>query len=187
MKSWYLIITIFLWVPSVPFAQESEEFIYWSEDYKLKWTDFDMLAERFSEHAAFSVTGFESEYEFTGQQFEAVIKTFFNKSQSWSKSWTSTLLLHEQGHFDLAEVYGRKFRKEVKAKMETGSLTPEKFEEINDQIVEALEEAQKQYDEATNLSMDYRSQLEWTNRILEQLNALRDYADPKIIVQRQHN
>jgi|AntRauTorckE6833_2_1112554.scaffolds.fasta_scaffold18486_2 hypothetical protein len=184
MKRWVLIIVFFAGISQILFAQNEENRIYWSEDYSLQWTDFDMLPERFSDYAAFSVTGFNSEYEFTKDQYKVEILTFFDKSKSWSQSWTSILLLHEQGHFDFAEVYARKFRKRVKEEMIANTIDPDKFEEINDDIISELEEAQLEYDQATNLSMNYRAQLEWTSRILEQLEALKEYANPLIIIER---
>lgn len=187
MKRWVLLFIFFGGISSTLIAQDEEHRIYWSEDYKLKWTDFDMVPERFSEYAAFSVTGYNGEYEFTQEQYKVNIRTFFDKSKSWSKSWTSILLLHEQGHFDLAEIHGRKFRERIKAEMDAGTITPERFQEINDETIARLEEAQKEYDQATNLSMNYRAQLEWTNRILEELEALKEFANPEIIVKRAQN
>ncbi|WP_421775150.1 DUF922 domain-containing protein [Gracilimonas sp.] len=181
-----LSILILLFSSGLIFGQHEPEkdYIYWSEDYKLVWTDFEEIPKRYSEHAAFSVVGYESSFNMNAQQYEAEIKTYFSKNESWSKSWIASLLLHEQGHFDLAEVNARKFRKRVKEAMEAGTITVNLFEEMSDEAMADLEEAQKVYDEATNFSMDYRSQLEWSDRIAEQLKELEAFANTRIIVSR---
>lgn len=166
---------------------KDKDYIYWSDEYELVWTDFEEIPERYSEHAAFSVVGYESSFNMNGQQYEAEIKTYFSKNESWSKSWIASLLLHEQGHFDLAEVNARRFRKRVKEAMEAGTISVSVFEEMSDEAMADLDEAQKAYDEATNYSMDYRAQLEWTEKIAAQLKSLEAFTNTDIKVSRKTN
>lgn len=187
MKSLVTQISALILISGFCFAQEVEtekDYIYWSDDYKLVWNDFDELPHRYSEHAAYSVVGYESRFDMNEKRFKAVIRTYFDRNESWSKSWVSILLSHEQGHFDLAEIYGRKFRKRVKEAMKAGEISVEKFQQMSDEAIQQLEEAQQEYDEDTNYSMDYRAQLQWNERIQEELKKLKEYADPEIIVRR---
>lgn len=167
--------------------QEERNYIYWSDDYKLVWTDFEEIPERYSQHSAFSVVGYESSFNMNNQQYEAVIKTYFSKNESWSKSWVASLLLHEQGHFDLAEVNARKFRKCVLEAMRNETISVSKFEQMNEEAMNQLKEAQKEYDEATNFSMDYPAQLKWSEQISEQLKELEAFASPQVVVTRKAN
>ncbi|MGN8225939.1 DUF922 domain-containing protein [Gracilimonas sp. BCB1] len=167
--------------------EPEKDYIYWSEDYKLVWTDFEEIPKRYSEHAAFSVVGYESSFNMNGQEYEAEIKTYFSKNESWSKSWIASLLLHEQGHFDLAEVNARRFRKRVKEAMKAGTISVSVFEEMSDEAMAQLEKVQSEYDEATNYSMDYRSQLQWSEQIKEQLKELEAFASPQVLVTRKAN
>ncbi|MCP9290369.1 DUF922 domain-containing protein [Gracilimonas sediminicola] len=189
MKAIVTTILIFLFSSGLVFGQHQSEknYIYWSDDYELVWTDFEEIPKRYSEHAAFSVVGYESSFNMNAQQYEAEIKTYFSKNESWSKSWIASLLLHEQGHFDLAEVNARRFRKRVKDAMEAGTISVSVFEEMSDEAMADLEEAQKEYDEATNYSMDYRSQLQWSEKIAEQLKELEAFANTRIVISRTGN
>ena len=69
--------------------------------------------------------------------------------------------------------------------MEAGTITVSVFEEMSNDAMVGLKEAQKAYDEATNYSMDYRAQLEWSEKIAEQLKELEAFADTRIIVSRE--
>jgi hypothetical protein len=190
-------ILIFLFCSGLVFGQPQpgKNYIYWSDDYELVWsddyelvwTDFEEIPKRYSEHAAFSVVGYESSFNMNAQQYEAEIKTCFSKNESWSKSWIASLLLHEQGHFDLAEVNARRFRKRVKEAMEAGTISVSVFEEMSDGAMAQLEKAQKEYDEATNYSMDYRSQLQWSDKIAEQLKELVAFSNTRVVVSRAGN
>ena len=189
MKVYTLIISFIFILSGTCFGQNSDEknYIYWSDDYELVWSDFEELPQRYSEHSAFSVVGYESQFNMTDDEYSAVIKTYFSKNESWSKSWVALLLLHEQGHFDLAELYARKFRKRLKEAMMAENISVSKFEEMNDEAIQELNEAQKEYDQATNFSMDYRAQLKRSEQIKEELKMLEDFANPEIIVSRIAN
>lgn len=189
MKSLITIFTLFFCSGAI-LAQENpggKDYIYWSDEYELVWTDFEEIPERYSEHAAFSVVGYESSFNMNGQRYEAEIKTYFSKNESWSKSWIASLLLHEQGHFDLAEVNARLFRKRVKEAMEAGTISVSVFEEMSDEAMAELDKAQKAYDEETNFSMNYRAQLEWSEKIAAQLKSLEAFANTVIKVSRKTN
>lgn len=187
MKSWIIYISTLFFITGICYAQESDtvkNYIYWSDDYRLVWTDFDELPERYSEHAAFSVVGYESRFDMNNARYKAVIKTYFDRNESWSKNWISILLTHEQGHFDLAELHGRKFRKRVKEAMEAHEISVEKFRLMSDQAIKLLEEAQKEYDEATNYSIDFKAQKEWIERIHQELKQMEKFANPEVVVSR---
>ncbi len=190
MKSLLIQISALIFISGLCFAQDIEtekNYIYWSDDYRLLWTDFDELPKRYSEHAAYSVIGYESRFDMNNARYKAVIRTYFDRNESWSKNWVGILLSHEQGHFDLAELYGRKFRKRVKEAMEADNISVEKFKRMSDEAIKLLEEAQHEYDVDTNYSMDFRSQKKWIERIQHELKQLEEFANPEIVVTRNNN
>lgn len=190
MRLPFLYISALILISGICHAQESDtvnNYIYWSDDYRLVWTDFEELPQRYSEHAAYSVVGYESRFDMNADRYKAVIRTYFDRNESWSKNWISILLNHEQGHFDLAELYGRKFRKKVKEAMETDNISVEKFKRMSDEAIKLLEEAQHEYDVATNYSIDFRAQKKWNERIQQELKQLEEFADPQIVVSRNNN
>lgn len=190
MKQFLFGISFFLLIPVTSWSQDSlsrAHLVFWSEDRQLSWTDFDRLNERYSEHAAYSVVGYEGSLSITDQKYQATVRTYFNKNESWTKTWTATLLMHEQTHFDIAEVYARKFRKKIIAAMEENRLDVELFKTLNQETQEQLDEAQRRYDEATNFSMDYRAQQEWTKKIKNTLQELSSFSNPDIAINRRKN
>lgn len=180
-----LIIFLISLIGSKGFSQSADStrnYIFWSDDYQLIWTDFDELPNRYSGHSAYSVVGHFSELEITDTYYRATIRTYFDRSKSWSRNWVPILLAHEQGHFDLAELYARKFRKSVLSEMNEGTLTVESFEKLSYEIDQELKTAHNEYDEATDFSRDYRSQLLWNERIEQDLQNLSDFAKPELTV-----
>lgn len=166
-------------------ADSTRNYIFWSDDYRLVWTDFDELPDRHSKHGALSVVGHLSEFKMDNTRYKAVIRTYFDRENSWARNWVPILLAHEQGHFDLAELYARKFRKRVLDEMKQGTLTVKKFEELNDDIDQELKKAHNEYDEATDYSRNYRFQLQWNNKISQWLEEYADYRNPVIEIRRK--
>lgn len=188
MKSLVLLMGLFLLSSGLGYAQSAESdnhLIYWTQEYRLTYTDFDALPKRYSDNAAFSVLGFKSSFEMTYTQYTADIKAYFDKDSSWARSWVPILLAHEQGHFDIAELHARKFREQLKTAMLKDDLSVSKFEYMNSEIMKDLEAAQLEYDKATNYSMDYRAQLEWLDLIKERLDKMSAFANTKIVVKRK--
>lgn len=182
----FLMFNLFLFSGNSIARQTDDEshLIYWTEDYRLTYTDFEDLPLRYSENAAFSVLGLKSSFEMTNEEYKADVKSYFEKDSSWTRSWVPILLAHEQGHFDIAELHARKFRKRLKDAMKADELTVSKFENMHEQIIEDLKKAQIEYDNATNYSMDYRAQLDWLERINNELEAMKDYAASEVRVKR---
>ncbi|MEX0845867.1 MAG: DUF922 domain-containing protein [Balneolaceae bacterium] len=171
----------------ISYSQEvdsTQNFIFWSDDYRLIWTDFEKLPQRYSEHTAFSVIGYICEFEMNDRHYKVNIRTYFDRNNSWSKHWVPILLSHEQGHFDLAEIYARKFRLEILEAMKSGNISIKKFEQMSDAAMRRLEEAQLEYDKATNYSLDYRAQLKWNEHIKEELMKFDHLKNPEIVVSR---
>lgn len=161
-------------------ADSTQNYLFWSEDYRLVWTDFDEFPDRKSEHGALSIVGHLCEFEMDNVSYKAIIRTYFDRNNSWARNWVPILLAHEQGHFDLAEVYARKFRKRVLAEMKGRTLTVKRFEELNSEIDQALKKAHNVYDEATNYSLNYGSQMQWNKKITQWLTDYADYSNPVI-------
>lgn len=159
--------------------------VYWSEGYKLTWDDFEKQPDQFLQYGAYSFTGFKAQYDFTLTYYKATITAFFNKELSWRRSKIMLLLQHEQGHFNLTELYSRIYRKRVKEEMEAGTLTVERFTELSEEIEQSLREAQEEYDEATNYSLDLRAQLRWNELIVERLQEYAEYSNPEVIVKKK--
>ena len=102
---------------------------------------------------------------------------FFIKSKSWAKSKNNDILLiHEQGHFDIAELFARKLRKafaEYKFNYKTVGKDIDNLFLLNKQERAKMDAL---YDKETKHSQDKQQQILWNKRIKTELNKLKKYA-----------
>ena len=77
--------------------------------------------------------------------------------------------MHEQGHFDITEIYARKLDNALREY----NFNPKRFktdlDEIYKDIMEEKEELQNQYDLETDYSRNKEKQTEWLKKIQKEL------------------
>jgi len=77
--------------------------------------------------------------------------------------------MHEQGHFDITEIYARKLDNALREY----NFNPKRFktdlDEIYKDIMEEKEELQNQYDLETDYSRSKEKQAEWLKKIQKEL------------------
>ena len=158
-------------------AQSGTDTIYWSPCYKLKWEDFKGTPETPSKNAAVSRPGIKYYLTANEDSFNIKVICFFIKSRSWSKLKNSdTLLMHEQVHFDIAELFARKLRKaftEYKFHYATAGKDIDKLFLLNKQ---KRAEMDTLYDKETDFSRNRKQQLLWNKKINPELDKLKKYA-----------
>src|SRR5262245_30641208 len=93
------------------FAQDT---IQWRSDYKLKWEDFLGKVDSLSTYGAVSNVLIKFSFHNNDKDFTYKIYCAFNKRTSWVRIPTCDGLIHEQGHFDIGEIFARKLRQAVK-------------------------------------------------------------------------
>jgi hypothetical protein len=96
--------------------------IKWSPDYKLNVSDFkeltyDNKATKY-DSSKYNIRAYSSVaigYSFKMEKGKTVFDAFglFIRSKSWIKEYNMAVLNHEQGHFDIAEIYARKLEQAV--------------------------------------------------------------------------
>ncbi|MBA3705307.1 MAG: hypothetical protein H0W84_05250 [Bacteroidetes bacterium] len=168
-----LLLTISVLVAFVPMDFNK---ILWSKDYSLQWKDFKgpvKQDEGFDAMTAYSIESGKEKNKFG-------IFCYFEKNKSWhiKKKVTDSLLKHEQYHFNLAEVYARKIRKQItEEKLLKNSKLLEKAFKDN---LRTLEKVQKIYDKETNHSKISTEQAKWEKDIDKQLQELNDFSNPLV-------
>jgi len=167
-----------------------EDFIPWSESYKLSWSDY-LGTPDYSAHDAVTWVSYQTTQ--IGLREDAIlfdIRCCFIKSKSWKRpNVSNNLLKHEQLHFDIAEIFTRKIRKEfLKFKCYSFNLDECFYElkEIREMIVMQDTEFTKQYDQETNFSKNKEKQKEWEKKIKAMLKEYEQYANPYVEVKRGH-
>jgi len=95
-------------------VEPSDEF-QWKEHQKLSWEDFKGSINAMSDESAAAThcgIGFKVNSSETKGKPEVIVYNTFYTNKSWVRSDAkiASILLHEQGHFDLCEIYTRKLR-----------------------------------------------------------------------------
>jgi len=93
--------------------------IYWNSGYRLKWCDYIKLEKHNSEFAALTYTQIEVKSESIDGLPNYLIRSKFVSDSSWISAYSlsadslSSLLIHEQLHFDISELFARKMQKSM--------------------------------------------------------------------------
>ena len=145
---------------------DRDDIIMWDEQ-RLSWDLYQGHADySATDIAAITASGIVSWKGCKDDKIDYEIHACFDKYQSWVKpeGYTPYCLGHEQGHFDITEIYARKLHAELKNhSFKCGE--EEQFERfINDFLLE-WEMTEKQYDLDTNWSTDRAEQAVWVEKI----------------------
>lgn len=173
---WILIISLL--TANTLFGQK----ILWQENRKLNWNNFksNVNNQKGSNVVAYTNCGWVySVVKSTNPKSPVKIKieTFFNEDKSWKdiKQINDYVLNHEQKHFDIAEVFARKLRKEVAEKVKTSGDYNRIFQGIYNRILKEYTEFQRAYDKDTQHGVDSDKQAEYNTLIAEELENLKSY------------
>jgi hypothetical protein len=159
-------------------AKPTSDTIYHDINKKLTWKDFK--GEPDTKHFGGAVTAsgyaFDADIKMEGKiiYLNIGVYVFFNKSQSWRKPGITSdyHLLHEQVHFDITRLGAENFIKElVKSK-----FTKENYSQVLDAVFDKSYNEniawQEQYDRETQHSINRQVQLQWNNKIAEEIKKL---------------
>ncbi|MBK8300968.1 MAG: DUF922 domain-containing protein [Chitinophagaceae bacterium] len=175
LLKYFLILLLF---PSVLFSQSSnEEVLEWDPSRKLSWADYKARPNPDSDAAASTTTYLGINYNITSRSFSYKIYSRFSKTRSWGLHKTAYILSHEQGHFDIAEIFARKLHKKM-SEYEFNKKTYNKdLEKIYRDVTKEKEDTQNQYDKETNHSINKTEQSLWLKKIAAMLEEYADWAD----------
>ena len=153
-------------LPNIRLKADIGDTLIWSESYRLAWTDF-LGPVRTSDFAAESNCMFN--YKARPEIANGILTLYVNfdacfiKRSSWVKDGREkdSLLLHEQYHFNICEMFARKFRKKL---MEL-ELSPMKVEQavkfLFDDVWNQYVQAQNDYDDQTRHGLVNDEQDRW--------------------------
>ena len=184
------IVWIFIWVLTLQasVAQNKNE-IMWMAGKPLSWEDFKGRPEPRFAAASTSYDIILHIGNNEGGKVRVYVNSIFFKEKSWKKkSWVNDeVLAHEQKHFDIVELFARKFRKTLK------EMKPVKKEELEEKIHElyeindkALDKYQDQYDDETDGSMNGDKQREWQKKIMKEIEELDAFKDNEVLIKTQN-
>ncbi len=157
------------------YAQENR--IKWSENYRLNWNDFQGISDVRSDLKAMTYSGIGFEVKCVNGDLDYRVWTYFDKSMSWlNDSEPSEILLeHERVHFDITELFARKFTKKLQSLRYPCGRDVEKIQQLYDDNMVEYDGYQQRYDKETNHSIDKGAQKQWQIKIANALRQLKPY------------
>ena len=153
-----------------------DEYIDWQENRRLNWSDFEGQVNRDSEAAALTSTYLGFQYRVKNNVFTYNIACRFAKKRSWGLIKNDWILNHEQGHFDISELYARYLHQAIAEYPLNLKNLKADLDLLYQEHMEYKEEFQNQYDTETNYSRNKEKQIEWSKKINELLLEMEDYA-----------
>ena len=170
------------------FLSPPQDKIEWSENIQLTWEDFKGRPNNSQWYGALSKLAISYRFNIPAKDNAQVeIKTVFYPEESWvkPKEKTGSLLSHENLHFDIAELYARKIRKEIKKYFDRTNKSDvqklnKKFSKIYNKTYDDYEKYQQLYDKETAYSTNKKEQDRWEGKIEKELVELKEYSSSKI-------
>ena len=176
MESFLKIIVAFFFFSPLSALGQNEQFIEWSPVKRLTWEDYLARPSSSSDAAAITSTALGVEYHLKNNTLSYTITCRFSKTHSWGRHKTEYILQHEQGHFDIAEIYARKLNKALKHYSFNVKTSPKEVPAMYQQIMKEEGQLQNQYDSETDFSRDKPQQAIWLEKIQRELDKLKEYA-----------
>jgi len=172
------ITSVLFCLPFIPNIRSGEEeLVDWKASRKLSWSDYKANPDRGSGAAASTTTYLGIEYSIKDKTLSYKIQCSFSKDRSWGLNKTDYILAHEQGHFDIAEIFARKLNKELSEYSFNTSSCKKDLQEIYERIVKEKEDMQNAYDRETNHSIKKDKQTEWLKKIAALLDEYAAYTN----------
>lgn len=165
---------LFLLLCCIAFNRGSycQDTINWRSNYQLTWDDFKAAPDTSSVQAAMTYTVIR--YKTEEQSDSTVVKVYcyFQKDKSWTKAKNDSIFIkHERGHFDIAELHARLFRKAIRNMPADHAQIDSVFKKITN----AKREYNAMYDRETQLSRNKEKQLYWSKKILAEIQELDEF------------
>lgn len=164
---------------------EYESEIIWHRDRKLKIRDFKGATDNRPGIAATNST-----FRYNGKSNIGInkpitlkVETVFDTRLSYFKADEDSLfvLSHEQLHFDISEMYARKFAKRVRDEIRINADLENKLNKIYSELIIELQIEQDRYD--TDVYSDSTKQSIWNKNIKERLDELSEFEQKKVTIQ----
>ena len=154
----------------------NDDVIQWKSSYRLNWNDFKAAPPPNAANAALTSSGILIKFTSNGESLTYEISCNFVKTSSWGRVKNDHILSHEQGHFDIAEIYARKLNKELKEYCYNDRSVGKDVNTIYKTVMGELLDMQNLYDQQTDYSRNFGQQKEWLVKIDNYLDDLKAYA-----------
>jgi hypothetical protein len=158
-------------------ARMETEMIPWAGDKRLIWDDFLCEPKSGTDAVASTSTSLGIAYQLTNGELTYHITCYFNKEKSWGLLKTDYILAHEQGHFDITEIFARRLNEALQNYQFNKRTFKKDIGQIYQGIVSEKEEYQKTYDAETDHSRNRKVQYDWLEKIDSLLAETQPYSN----------
>lgn len=162
----------------------NSDYIYWNQRRMLDWEDYRVKTSFSANETAVarSAWDYDTPWYTKGAMLYININTVFVKNASWVKKGNESeyLLRHEQGHYDIAEVNARKYRKAIKEFTFKRATIKNDLDSLHQYYYSLCLKEQEQYDLDTKHSENKEVQEQWTSQIIGELENGMNYWNPEI-------
>jgi len=147
----------------------------WTKQRKLSWDDFKGLvpqdAEAQTAAATYCGIGFEATTPAYGAGLNVRVYNTFYIGHSWVKAeeMNDDILAHEQGHFDLCELYTRKLRERMTGVDVNYDAFKETLSAIYEQLQQEYRNRQDAYERETAHGVNLHQQKKWQHILEKEL------------------
>lgn len=156
--------------------------IDWDSGVKLKFSDFK-ADKKGSPGFAVATTSSAFGYRITddgGEISGSVFVVFYCNKSWWNRDYMlDKVLEHEQLHFDICELYGRKLYREILTLRRTNRLSVHNINKVYSKLEKQYSNYQDRYDEETGHSTNGQQQRNWEKKVERQLAAMSSYSNYK--------
>ena len=163
-------------LPLLVFLLPDDDHIKWQADRRLTWDDFKAPPQKLGNTAAMTTTHLGFSYSVTNGKVTYKIDCRFEKNKSWGLVKNDWILRHEQGHFDIAELFARRLNKLINEYQFNRSSFQKDLDVIYKSVVDEKEIYQQQYDNETDYSRNKTNQEEWLKKIESELKQSKSWA-----------
>ncbi|TXF79649.1 DUF922 domain-containing protein [Chryseobacterium sp.] len=162
----------------------SAQKIFWKEGAPLVWENFQGIKNETGgdnvvayTYCGWMYTGMKSTNP--NARIDIKLQTVFSPEKSWKDPLkiNEEVLNHEQKHFDIAELFARKLRKEIAEKIKTSRDFDRYFKPLYNRYFADYQKFQDRYDGETRHGTNKEKQLEFNTYIAAELNKYQQYQE----------
>lgn len=184
-KTSFLLFLLCLLFSLTNVAQRKSNLIYFDDQPDLSWKNFKAKANKRSNYQALTYSGLELSMQFDADGIRISTYAIFKPRESWTKNKKSAYLLnHEQQHFNLSELYARKFREalSIHSFKKSGADRFKEIQTLYKSFYSQMEKQQKKYDKESEHSKNKDQQEKWNQFIQGELLELKNFNDTETTV-----
>jgi len=157
---------------------DTTEYIEWNEQRPLSWSDYRYIPQEGRGNGVYALTtvfhSVRGGIKNGKPNFQ--VKVLYVRKKSWTTTLgNAELLAHEKLHFDLAELYGRKIRKQLASLEQQGEARMKTYKANIERLLNDFKITSKTYDEETLHGKIAEAQQEWEEYVSYELARLNKY------------